>query len=492
MPCALAPASAPPLRSYLTAASDLCVQDSLWSSDEQEAIRQGNEHRLHYLEPMDIDDSSQNQAEGDPPSESKDRTFGPSEAPAELLTIPALQSRISLMLAAAGGGPVASGLEAIVPRAGISHELIPDVIAAVEKAFAEHGEKALRANCGGKLAKDESYGFLLADLVLGAIIPRDKAIALGEKMRKENKKIKTKRDGFRDGRSRALAKLPEGERAEAGADWDARRDAYLAGICEAELPIPELASAVAGVREQVKQEVKQEEVKREPAPTAPAALPSAATTSLTDLRNAAEAAWALHERLGTEEDALLEKVKRFSQARERRGTPKPPPRARGSSSIHADGLSTDGATTLIEAAGARWAAYETDIQEYRRKGAQLSDMLIKLELLSRDREAACQAWEAAEALYEQRKETLEAKLKAVELQMMMAEMVLQRDRDLTRTKLLADAEKVWGPGHASRPPLAVHNLCGPLPPAPPPVKDPTGSWVGSRLPPSPPTLELEF
>ena len=113
-------------------------------------------------------------------------------------------------------------------------------------------------------------------------------------------------------------------------------------------------------------------------------------------------------------------------------------------------------------------------------------MLIKLELLSRDREAACQAWEAAEALYEQRKETLEAKLKAVELQMMMAEMVLQRDRDLTRTKLLADAEKVWGPGHASRPPLAVHNLCGPLPPAPPPVQHPTGSWVGSRLPPSPP------
>ena len=79
------------------------------------------------------------------------------------------------------------------------------------------------------------------------------------------------------------------------------------------------------MREEVKQEVKQEEVKREPAPTAPAALPSAATTSLTDLRNAAEAAWALHERLGTEEDALLEKVKRFSQARERRGTPKPPP-----------------------------------------------------------------------------------------------------------------------------------------------------------------------
>ena len=52
-------------------------------------------------------------------------------------------------------------------------------------------------------------------------------IALGEKLRKENIKIKKKRDGYRDGRSRALAKLLEEQRAEAGADWDARRDAYL-------------------------------------------------------------------------------------------------------------------------------------------------------------------------------------------------------------------------------------------------------------------------
>ena len=113
-------------------------------------------------------------------------------------------------------------------------------------------------------------------------------------------------------------------------------------------------------------------------------------------------------------------------------------------------------------------------------------MMKELPYLLALEEAACDAWEAADAIYEERKATLEAKLKATELQMMMAEMVLQRDRDLTRTKLLADAEKVWGPGHASRPPLAVHNLCGPLPPAPPPVQHPTGSWVGSRLPPSPP------
>ena len=409
------------------------------------------------------------------------------EMPTEaLLTLEALELRTEAIVAHRDGGPRFSGHLDRITRDQITHDLIPNIIQGVENTFSKHGEKALRANCKGKLAKDETYGFLCADLVLGALIPREQAIRLGEKLRKENRKVKEKKAQLARDRARELGRLSEGEWAAATVAHDERLAAYLAERCAADLPIPSRGEAAAAVREEVKQEVKQEEVKREPAPTAPAALPSAATTSLTDLRNAAEAAWALHERLGTEEDALLEKVKRFSQARERRGTPKPPPRARGSSSIHADGLSTDGATTLIEAAGARWAAYETDIQEYRRKGAQLSDMLIKLELLSRDREAACQAWEAAEALYEQRKETLEAKLKAAELQMMMAEMVLQRDRDLTRTKLLADAEKVWGPGHASRPPLAVHNLCGPLPPAPPPVQHPTGSWVGSRLPPSPP------
>ena len=392
--------------SYLTRVVVLCVQDGLWSSDVQDGIRQGDDSRLQNLESMHIDEPSQNKAEGDPPSETKDScTDEVPKARVGLLTIQTLKERILLMLAAAGGGPIASGLGAIVERAGISHELISDVITAVEKAFSEHGEKALRANCGSKLAKNESYGFLLADLVLGTIIPRDKAIALGEKLRKENVKIKKKKDSFRDGRSRALAKLPEEERAEAGADWDTRRDTYLAVICEAELPIPELSSAVAGVREQVKQEVKQEEMKRQAAaPPPPPSAPPAATASLADLRNAAEAAWALHERLGIEETTLLEKAKRFSQARERRGTPKPPPprtRQLFLSSIHTDRLSTDGATALIEAADARWAAYETDCHEYRRKGVQLSGMLAKLESLSRDREAACQAWEAAEAMFKQ-------------------------------------------------------------------------------------------
>ena len=50
------------------------------------------------------------------------------------------------MLAAAGGGPIASGLDAVVARDSITHELISNLISAVEKVFAQHSEKAPRAH----------------------------------------------------------------------------------------------------------------------------------------------------------------------------------------------------------------------------------------------------------------------------------------------------------------------------------------------------------
>jgi alkylated DNA nucleotide flippase Atl1 len=59
----------------------------------------------------------------------------------------------SIMLAAAGGGPIASGVGVILARANISHQLISDVVTAVEKAFSEHGERALRENCGPPVAR---------------------------------------------------------------------------------------------------------------------------------------------------------------------------------------------------------------------------------------------------------------------------------------------------------------------------------------------------
>ena len=103
-------------------------------------------------------------------------------------------------------------------------------------------------------------------------------------------------------------------------------------------------------------------------------------------------------------------------------------------------------------------AYFRDLREYSRKEGEYKDIITALQSRARDADAAVSAWEAADALYEQRKATLFAELKAAEMQAAFAEMLLQRDREATRAKLLADAEKVWGPDHASRPPLATYKL----------------------------------
>mmetsp|Transcript_71955 Transcript_71955/g.197040 ORF Transcript_71955/g.197040 Transcript_71955/m.197040 type:complete len:106 (-) Transcript_71955:299-616(-) len=72
------------------------------------------------------------------------------------LSLEALQERTEAIVARESGGPCASGLKPAVLRAQVAHELIQNVILGVENPFAKHGKKALRANCGGKLAKDET------------------------------------------------------------------------------------------------------------------------------------------------------------------------------------------------------------------------------------------------------------------------------------------------------------------------------------------------
>ena len=148
MRCALRPPTSItcPQCSYLTGAAVLCVQDELWISNEQGDIRQGDDSRLQSPKLMDIDDQPSNGAAVDPPSETKDQQKVPPMASDGPLTIPALQNRIVCMLAAAGGGPIASGLDAVVARDSITHELISNLISAVEKVFAQHGEKAPRAH----------------------------------------------------------------------------------------------------------------------------------------------------------------------------------------------------------------------------------------------------------------------------------------------------------------------------------------------------------
>ena len=50
-----------------------------------------------------------------------------------------------------------------------------------------------------------------------------------------------------------------------------------------------------------------------------------------------------------------------------------------------------------------------------------------------------------------------------------------------RAKVAADATRVWGGDHTSRPPAAVYDLRGPLQPVPPPEQHANGSWIGARI-----------
>ena len=174
------------------------------------------------------------------------------------LTLEGCQERTEGIVAHPDGGPRASGCLPAITRDQVSHEAIQTIVKGVENTFATHGEKVLRANCGGKLAKDETYGFLLADLILGALIPREKAIALGEKLRKENAKVKAKVQQLNRDRARELGRLPAEQHTAAAAAHDKNMRSYLAERCAADLPIPTRGQAAAGVREEVKQEVKQE------------------------------------------------------------------------------------------------------------------------------------------------------------------------------------------------------------------------------------------
>ena len=73
-----------------------------------------------------------------------------------LLTIPALMERTESIVACKGGGPRASGKGSAVDKLTFGN--VMDSIEAAEVVFLnlKHGEKELRANWEGKLARDES------------------------------------------------------------------------------------------------------------------------------------------------------------------------------------------------------------------------------------------------------------------------------------------------------------------------------------------------
>ena len=164
------------------------------------------------------------------------------------------------MLADAEGCPKASGRGAVIKT--VSLGLASRVINVTEAFFKARGEKWLRQNCGGNLAKDETYGFLVTDLVVGKRAPRKDAIALGEKVRKENAKVKKREKDEKARISKVLAPARDAARLA----WDRELAELLTAPCE-NLPIPTAARCAAVLREEQRAAVDSDsELEPEPDP----------------------------------------------------------------------------------------------------------------------------------------------------------------------------------------------------------------------------------
>ena len=163
-----------------------------------------------------------------------------------------------MIIACEGGGPRASGHGPVAFDATLG--VVKSVVEGTEATLSAYGEKALRANCGGVLAKDEMYGFALVDLLHGKLCPRGNgegcAIPLGEKLRKLNKK---RQDEYTSKR-RAAGKQPTQKREASLAGVEQWHQLKLDEECTAELSpfIPAVGRCAA---------VQREEARRECAPT---------------------------------------------------------------------------------------------------------------------------------------------------------------------------------------------------------------------------------
>ena len=285
-------------------------------------------------------------------------------------------------------------------------------------------------------------------------------------------------------RARELGRLPEEERAAAGAAHDRALAEYLAAPCPAELPIPTREQAAAGMREQVKQEVKQEAA---PAP-APAPAPTLRTVTFESdqmwqqLRQAKADTHAAWQANADEAERRREEVLRFKQQLDRRGPPKSPPRQRPPK---AD-VGADAYVAFEEARAAARAAHEAAHAHYLEQRRQLERMLEQLLALYGQEDTLRAAIDAAEdacQVYAQAQLERHALVEALMVRELRVLDLQEREQNARkRAALLAAAEKEWGPDHAVRPPTAVYDLRGPLQPVPPPEQLPGGSWNGGRVP----------
>ena len=396
------------------------------------------------------------------------------------MTAPIVDERVSAIIACAGGGPRASGRGPLAFKATLA--TAQAIIEGTESVFVRHGEKVLRSNCGGILAKDETYGFAFVDLMYGLLAPRgpDKgcAIPLGEKLRKLNKK---RADEY-SAKRRAAGKLAA-ETSERRA-WRPSRLGTGGSSARSAPPSWHRLS-----------------------PPPPAVLPSSARRS--SARTPPPPPQRLHRCQRPQSSRCCSSCSSSSFSSQRGGQcgrlwpqrrpnrrsnwsarcrsgigvapPNPPPRRRIDPARDSEDY-----IQAMDAQEAARGAYMAAWHAYRCECDQIDGMFQSLSLLLRDEEAAREAVDAAEDAYEQylfdQSERAELEAENLRLKMSLLELQEREANAPIRAAVAAKAVAAWGPDHASHPPTAVYDLRGPLQPVPPPEQLADGSWKGGRVP----------
>lgn len=363
-----------------------------------------------------------------------------------------VKDRVTAMLAHEGGGPRVSGHAPVAFTA--TFRVVEAVVEGTELSFAMHGEKALRANCGGILGKDEGYGFVFVDMVHGKLAPRGNgplcAIPLGEKLRKLNKKRKDEYEK----RKRAAGKEPADKRAASLARVEVWHQGKLREQCASDLSpfVPPASRCAAVTREEIK-------VKRE-RPRAPSPPPLSQLQQLAaavvEAEKAADAADAAVE---AADEALSVAESEADRADARLGRLEVRPEHQWPFYINSGDPGDEEGRDKRLAEFERWAAAKKDvdlkvlIEQTRRVQLQA--------VREQSRECATHWRQACEA----RTMALQAAATEASLRIRIKELELEKGERLAnapmRKQIMDAAVAAWGPDHSSRPPLAVHNLRGP-------------------------------
>ena len=346
----------------------------------------------------------------------------------------------------------------------VTKGVVSKIVEETEAFFSDRGEKWLRANCGGLLAKDECYGFYLTDLVVGKLAKRKTAIALGEKMRKEHAKVKKKQADSKQRISKLLVAQRDGATATAERE---RADLLAEPACKELIDLIPTASSCASVQREQEREAKDEAKSEVPAPQPEPEL---------DLDEVARAAQAHAEQATLEAGITRMDYERAMQSLGRLG-----PRPSFSYLVGKDFVVTDKKGRKVRAPLPEKEREWRDLKVAHWDLTQESGR--QLAALAKDAEVdsiyaqmeACDARTAAEVGHVKaelaaingmmrsadRQAALAAQIESTNAQISALELAAAAERVASRAQNEMQAMKAWGLDHASRPPAAVFDMRGP-------------------------------